>query len=383
MAGPQNQQPIIIVRKKGGGGHAGHHGGAWKVAYADFTTAMMSFFLLLWLLNTTTSDQRAGIAEYFAPAGISMGGAAAVGMFGSKAGGEGAIIGGSAPGEDDGAPTAGKGQDGDEDTPGKGLGGGNVGKPGGAGSQAAGDKFSGTQPSGDKHAGTQPYGDKSGGTQPYGTGAGGVNQVLSNASDSQIVATAMQREEKNFRATEGALRGAILESPELSDFANQLVVDRTTEGLRIQIVDQDKYSMFPSGSSIIYERARDLLRLVGKVVAHLPNRVSITGHTDAAQFVVGSRRDNWNLSTERANISRVELIRAGVDENRIEKVVGLADRDPLVPENPKDPRNRRISIVLLRQTLPPADPSASVFDQAPSTSVTVKPPASSGKGGAR
>src|SRR6202000_2205655 len=138
---------------------------------------------------------------------------------------------------------------------------------------------------------------------------------------------------------------AITGNPEFREFANQIGIDRTSEGLRIQIVDRDQFSMFPSGSSIPYERAQDLLRMVGKVIAQLPNNISVTGHTDSTPFTVGSPRDNWTLSTERANTSREELIPAGVDEKRVQRVVGLADRDPFV-QDAKDPRNRRISIVL-------------------------------------
>ena len=169
------------------------------------------------------------------------------------------------------------------------------------------------------------------------------------------MAEAMQHEEQAFKSAEDLLKAAITGNPEFREFANQIVIDRTPEGLRIQIVDRDKFSMFPSGSSNPYERARDLLRMVGKVVAQLPNRISVTGHTDSTPFTVGSPRDNWTLSTERANISREELVEAGVNESRIQRVEGLADRDPFIPNDPKDPRNRRISIVLLRQAIPPAE----------------------------
>jgi chemotaxis protein MotB len=168
----------------------------------------------------------------------------------------------------------------------------------------------------------------------------------------------MKREEAGFKQAEDLLKQAIVESPELRDFANQILVDRTPEGLRIQIIDRDKFSMFPSGGAIPYERARDLLVLVGKVIARLPNNISVTGHTDGLPFQAGSGRDNWTLSTERANVSRELLVGAGVNEDRIQRVSGLANRDPFVPNDPKDPRNRRISIVLLRSAIPPADSAA-------------------------
>ena len=124
--------------------------------------------------------------------------------------------------------------------------------------------------------------------------------------------------------------------------------------MRIQIIDRDKFSMFPSGSAIPYEKARDLLILIGRVLARLPNQISVTGHTDSSPFSAGSSRDNWTLSTERANVSREYLVKAGVTDDRINRVSGLADREPFVPNDTKDPRNRRISIVLMRQSTPVA-----------------------------
>jgi chemotaxis protein MotB len=170
--------------------------------------------------------------------------------------------------------------------------------------------------------------------------------------EEQAVASSMKSEEQGFKQAEETLKQAILSNPELQAYANQIIIDRTPEGLRIQIIDRDKFSMFPSGGAIPYERGVDLLTMVGKVIARLPNKISVTGHTDGTPFVAGSGRDNWTLSTERANISREFLVKAGVDEGHIARVSGLADRDPYASD-PKDPRNRRISIVLLRQALAP------------------------------
>ncbi len=329
MAGPDNK-PIIIIRRKKGGHHAGHHGGAWKVAYADFVTAMMSFFLLLWLLNVTTDVERKGIADYFAPASISKSESGAGGVFGGQTiSSDGAQISAFTPPstEDVTVPTVGKGDEGEEETKGK------------------------NEQSAD--GGTTSNSDKPGGLN--GVESKSEKATLPAPTEEQAVAEAMKREEQGFQQAEDILKQAILSNPELREFANQLVVDRTPEGLRIQIIDHDKFSMFPSGGAVPYERARDLLRLVGRVIARLPNNISVTGHTDANPFSTGSSRDNWGLSTERANTSRQELVNAGVDEKRIARVVGLADRDPYVPNDPKDSRNRRISIVLLRQALPPAE----------------------------
>lgn len=317
-------QPVIIIRKKKRGGHAAHHGGAWKVAYADFVTAMMSFFLLLWLLNVTTSDQRKGLAEYFSPAGISKnessgaGGLFAGRSISSESGGE--IEDRSPPSTQDATiPTVGQGEEGEEDVAGKSK----------------------------NKAKTREE-----------------KNVDAISKEAMAIAEAMKDEETAFKQAEQALKQAIMQTPELQAFSDQIVIDRTSEGLRIQITDRDKLSLFPSASAIPYERGRDLLLMVGKVVALLPNKISIAGHTDAAQFIVGSRRDNWSLSTERANTSRELLIKAGVDEKNIARVSGLADREPFSTDS-MDPRNRRISIVLLRRSLTqnpsaPAQPAASV-----------------------
>jgi chemotaxis protein MotB len=306
-----DEKPVIIIRRKKGGGHAGHHGGAWKVAYADFVTAMMSFFLLLWLLNVTTSDQRKGLAEYFAPASISESHSGAGGVMGGKSiSVSGAQISDSSPpGLDTRTlPPPPAGEEGDEDGSGK--------------------------------------------------GKADNSSETATLQDAASMAEAIKHEEANFKEAEQVLKKAIEEAPEFHDLAQQILIDRTPEGLRIQIIDRDKFSMFPSGGATPYERGRDLLRLVGKVISKLPNHISITGHTDSAPYAAGARHDNWGLSSDRANVSRGELVTAGVDPDRVARVVGLADKDPLIPQNPMDPKNRRISIVLLRET-PAAAPTAS------------------------
>ncbi|MGB9151920.1 MAG: flagellar motor protein MotB [Alphaproteobacteria bacterium] len=328
------QQPIIIIRRKKRGGHAAHHGGAWKVAYADFVTAMMAFFLLLWLLNVTTDVQRKGIADYFAPANISKSESGAGGMFGGQSinspGAE--ITDRSQPSvQDVTIPTVGKGEEGDEDTQGQSQ------SPATEGPNAKNPNNQGSSQTG--------------------------NTTLSK--DEQAMAMSMRNEEEGFKQAEQTLKQAILSSPALHGFVNQIVFDRTPEGLRIQIIDHDKFSMFPSGGAVPYERGVELLTMIGKVIARMPNPISVTGHTDGTPFVIGSGRDNWTLSTERANVSREFLVKAGVDETHVARVSGLADRDPYVPTDPKDPRNRRISIVLLRQALPPAPASESAPTPAP------------------
>ncbi len=159
-----------------------------------------------------------------------------------------------------------------------------------------------------------------------------------------------KREESEFAKAEHDLRQAIQDVPELRQLAQNLIIDRTPEGLRIQIVDQGRFAMFPLGSPAPLEHTRQLLAMVAKVVQRMPNKIAVTGHTDATPYAQGGRPyDNWELSTDRANSSRRGLLDAGVSIRRISRVVGKADQEPLFADNPNDPRNRRISIVLLRE----------------------------------
>ncbi len=304
MAAP-GQQPIIIKRVKKVAG--GHHGGAWKVAYADFVTAMMAFFLLLWLLNVTTDVQRKGIADYFAPSSVSTSQSGAGGIFGGKT---------------ISAPEA---------------------------------KVSDSSPPGVAETEPQPPGNAD---EAKDIAEGHVGTETENntnrftAKDASALDKQREAEEQqNFKKAEADLRQAISADKELSVLSKNLVIDQTDEGLRIQIVDQNNLSMFPSGSAQMYPATRHLIELVGRAVSRLPNRLAISGHTDAAPFSANSARDNWDLSAERANASRRVLVSSGVAVDRVQNVVGRADRDPYVKGKPEDSQNRRISIVLLRQSL--------------------------------
>lgn len=333
MAGPQ-QQPIIIIRRKKKGGGEAHHGGAWKVAYADFVTAMMAFFLLLWLLNVTTDEARHGIADYFTPASIARSESGAGGTMGGRTiTAPGAMVSESSPADavERMVPTAGQGEEGEADSVGK--------------SETDG-----------------------GLERKDGTGA--------PEKEKGAAAIAKQEAQENARFQQAAeqLKQALQESPALQGLADRIMVDQTPEGLRIQIVDKNNSSMFPSGSAILYENSRDLLRLVGKVISRLPNKISIAGHTDSAPFSATARRDNWTLSTERANVCRVALTEAGVSPERIARVIGMADREPL-EANPNGPKNRRISITLLRYGNAPDAAVPAAFPEA------VTPALSSGNTG--
>ncbi|MDQ1153536.1 flagellar motor protein MotB [Brevundimonas sp. SORGH_AS_0993] len=285
-----SDRPILIkkVKKVSGGGH---HGGAWKVAYADFVTAMMAFFLLMWLINTTDPEQKKGIAEYFAPASVS-----------ETTSGSGGILGGTALGDD-------------------------------------GPKSSGSQAIIEQMAPQAPD-----------TTSPGSSSSLGAASDAALQAEVQKREAAEFASAAESLRQAMQSMPELAELSKQLIVDQTPEGLRIQLVDQEGRAMFDTNSSRPNPRAQVLLRAVAKVINRLPNRISITGHTSAQ---AGSNRaslpSDWGLSSERANASRLVLQGAGVDPDRVYSVAGKAGSDPLYPDDPSLAGNRRIAIVLLRE----------------------------------
>ncbi len=288
--------PILIkkVKKVVGGGH---HGGAWKVAYADFVTAMMAFFLLMWLINTTSPQQKRGIADYFAPASVS-----------ESTSGSGGILGGTALGDQ-------------------------------------GAKADGSQPIIQAQAPESPQDAKDG----KSSRAGG-------ASDAQtaLQAAAAKREADEFNSAAQSLRQAMQDMPELAELSKQVLVDQTPEGLRIQLIDQEGRSMFEPGSARPNDRARLLLRAVSKVINQLHNRITIAGHTSAtAQGQKGG--DDWALSAARANASRTVLQEAGIDPDRVYQVSGKANSDPLFPDDPTLPGNRRIAIVLLKEApvLPP------------------------------
>lgn len=361
------EQPIIIKKKKGG--HGGHHGGAWKVAYADFVTAMMAFFLLLWLLNVTTSDQRKGIADYFSPVSVSRESSGSGGMLGGKTiTVPGAQISPSSPMSAD-VPVSGppgySSQESDDASdpteaasgPGNGTG---PGKPQQSNGNAS------TSPTDLKPSESRLEFQKRVEEMAKQMGIPGQKpgERLSDFADRVREASEKlqdaQQEAKQFQQAATEIRQAIQSVPELEPLAQNLMIDQTPEGLRIQIVDQDRVSMFPGGSGQMYPQTRQLVAQVAKALAKLPNKLSISGHTDGTPFPAGSGRDNWDLSSERANATRRALIAGGITEDRIQDVVGRADRDPLVPDQPASPRNRRVSMVLLRenQAAPGASPAA-------------------------
>lgn len=278
-------QPIIVKKIKRGGG--GHHGGAWKVAYADFVTAMMAFFLLLWLLNVTTEEQKQGIAEYFDPnpkiAVVTTSGANGM-LGGLSVSSEGAMV-------------------------------------------------------------------KDMQTMSPQQNTPALRPGQEKLTDEQLKEEIRKREEENFKKAEAALKKEMESTEELKELQKNVMMDMTLEGLRIQIVDQEGKPMFPSGSAEMYDRTKNLLKKVSEVIRKMPNEISVRGHTDGVPYSKGNSYGNWELSADRANSSRRVLVEAGFPEKRVNNVLGKADKDHMIADQPNDARNRRISIILLREEL--------------------------------
>jgi chemotaxis protein MotB len=294
-------RPIIIKRIKKSGG--AHHGGAWKVAYADFVTAMMAFFLLLWLLNAVTEEQKRGIAQYFKPTIAPQNQQSQEAILNGQPAVMMAVEGASAAQADVDIQDA---QDDAEDNPNK--------------------------PSDDENATPAPPEQK-------------AEKPVDVKEAQEVVAKA---EQKQFDDVKQKIEQQIQQDPGLADLKNNIDIQQTPEGLLIQLLDKEKVSMFPTGSASMNERSRQLLSLVAHVVAPLDNKLSISGHTDATPYRGRADYSNWELSTDRANAARRALVNSGVNDGRVENVSGKADTDPKIKDDPTSPENRRISIVLLR-----------------------------------
>jgi chemotaxis protein MotB len=281
----------VVIKRIKKGGHGGHHGGAWKVAYADFVTAMMAFFLLMWLINTTTPEQKRGIADYFAPQSVAQ-----------TVSGSGGVMGGKVLGEEDAHA---------------------------GGAQSVMQKQSPPAP----HSTTKAL--ASGQTQ------GGANANSTSNSDSHSA------QDGDFSHAAEAIHQAVQDNPDIAFLSRQVITENTPQGLRIQLVDQDGRPMFQQGSSEPMPYARKLLSAVAGIVASLPNRVSISGHTSG-----NDAGNNWDLSTTRANQGRALLQAGGLANDRIYEVAGKAGSEPLLPEDPNASANRRLSILLMREAPP-------------------------------
>jgi len=281
MAGDTKALQPIIIKKVKKGGHAAH-GGAWKIAYADFVTAMMAFFLLMWLMGSTTEGDKKGIADFFnAPLKLSLG------SNGSGSGDASHVI--------------------------------------------------------------------KGGGEDLTRSGGQVKRGDVSAPPNTVNLAALREEQRRmeFQRLESLkerVEQRIADNPKLAALADQIKLDMTPDCLRIQIVDDQKRPMFASGSAAVQPYMRDLLRDVGAALADVPNRLTLEGHTDAAPYAGGERGySNWELSSDRANASRRELLAGRLPEDRVLRVMGLAYSRPFHPKNPLDPQNRRISIIVMNR----------------------------------
>ena len=261
---------------------------------------MMAFFLLLWLLNSTTEEQMAGVADYFSPTAAS-----------KSQSGSGGVLGGTSM-----------------DAPG----------PNSTPSSQLGVKVSLMPLTPDE-------------TEVI-DGEVSTPRYMENTLDEEIRKREEEHrrsEEASFKQAENALREAIEENSELRKFSRNFLIDSTPEGMRIQIVDGEQRSMFPSGSSVLYGEAKEILAQIVTAVRDLPNELAVNGHTDASPFRSRLGYSNWELSSERAHASRRALIDSGLPEERITRVVGKAAQEPLIKHDPYAAQNRRISIILLRE----------------------------------
>ena len=283
------QQPIVVKKIKKGG--AGAHGGAWKIAYADFVTAMMAFFLLMWLLGSTAEGDKEGIADFF-------------------------------------------------QNPLK------VGLEGGSGSGDSSSVIKGGGEDLTRSLGQLKRGDVQG------------NKTINLDAARDPSAIARGNDAAEFEATEraalldlkGQIEALIEASSALRVLKDQLVMDITEEGLRIQIVDEQNRPMFAQASDVLQPYTRTLLHAIGRALNQVDNRISLSGHTDASRYAGGSRGfSNWELSANRANASRRELVAGGLEDDKVIRVVGLADTVPFKADDPYDPTNRRISIIVLNR----------------------------------
>jgi chemotaxis protein MotB len=288
-------------------GHGGAHGGAWKIALADMMTAMMAFFLLMWLLGASNEDKRKSVAEYFRPASHSQI------VFGELAGSNG-LFGGSSIIDTDGFPFSAK-QTGmlERLTP-----------------QAQGGPSTDSGSSKEENNREGPSEDVPG----QGEGEGGGKDKDKGGALDQL---------------EKDLKKKLSENKQLQRMQDQVSISREKDGLKIEVIDKADFAMFNLGTSDMTGRAATLIREVANSVKGMPNKIAIRGHTDSLGFAPDSIRNNWTLSTERADSTRQIMQGAGISSNRFSRIEGVADTAPHVPDNPADPRNRRISITVLNQ----------------------------------
>ncbi len=278
MAQSEKAKSTIVIKRIKKGGHGGH-GAAWKIAYADFVTAMMAFFLLMWLLGSTTKGDLQGIADYFqSPLRVALSG-------GSGAGDATSLIQGGGP---------------------------NL-------------------------------------TQTVGQVKNGNNEATKK-KPYELRRELARAERERMEKLKHRVDAAIMGNGRLAEFRHQIRVEVTPDGLRIQIIDDFNRPMFELGSSVVQPYMREILRAIAEVLNEVDSRIALSGHTDSAQYAGGERGySNWELSADRANASRRELVAGGLGRDRIVRVVGLADSNLLIKDDPRSPLNRRIAIIVLNR----------------------------------
>lgn len=307
---PKQDRPIVI--KRGGPVREKPHGGAWKLAYADFMTAMMAFFLLMWLLGSVNGSKLDGIADYFKqPLKVSM-------LGGAKSSESSSILQG---------------------------GGTDITRKVGEQKRVAGDKSHVDQTS--NAASGQPVIAPAAVDQPLDQAAQSSAAAASSAGEA---GSSDKQDEKNLQSLKSRIEQALMNNKVLNPFRNQILLDVTQYGLRIQIVDAQNRPMFATASAEVEPYMRAILRELGPVLNSVPNRVVLEGHTDAVIYAGGEKGySNWELSTDRANSSRRELVAGGMDDAKVLRVIGLAATNPFNASNAYDPRNRRISVMVLNR----------------------------------
>ena len=294
--------PSITIKKIMDDGHGGAHGGAWKIALADMMTAMMAFFLLMWLLGASNADQRKSIADYFKPtshSNVTMG----------KLAGSDGMLGGRSVIDPDGFP------------------------------------FSAKQTS----ALNMVTPRSEGGPTENDPSPKGADSKESGQDGDPGKKAAEAADKANFDKMEKEIKEAMAKNPKLDKLKDQVQFARDKDGLRIEIIDKADFAMFGLGTTTMTPRAQALLAEVSKTLAAMPNKVAIRGHTDSVQFANSDDRNNWSLSAERAEETRKIIEKKGIPGNRFAKIEGVADTAPYNPSDPKDPRNRRISITVMNQ----------------------------------
>jgi chemotaxis protein MotB len=293
-----NVQPIIIKKVKKSG-HA-HHGGAWKIAYADFVTAMMAFFLLLWLISMTTPEQKKGLADYFAPPNVS-----------ESPSGAGGVMGGQALAE-----------------------------------QGAKIRQEAT-----KDALTAPESSEAG---PKTEAKGGSDEEGGNLKAAMLASTVdmSSKLNKDFHSAAASIKQAWQANPDLTTVADSLLVEETEEGLNIEIIDQEGRPMFPEGSKYPYETTRKAIAALAPILQKLSSQVTISGHTAAGATYANPRYGAWELSSDRANAVRSILGEFGLSDDRVHSVIGQAAADPLFPNDPYLAGNGRVQIVVKYEAPP-------------------------------